>query len=90
MLDCPSQQVSSDFYEGIKPATFQDIESIIELLQPLVTAGVVVYRSPEKIMQEINDYTVVIRDSKVAPRRRGEVRCRDGMRRIGTAQTANR
>jgi len=57
--------VSSDFYEGIKPATFQDIESIIELLQPLVTAGVVVYRSPEKIMQEINDYTVVIRDSKV-------------------------
>lgn len=59
-------QVSSDFYEGIQPATFQDIESIIELLKPLVRAGVVVDRSPEKLMEEISDYTVVVRDSKVS------------------------
>lgn len=57
--------VSSDFYEGIQPATFRDIEDIIQLLQPLVRAGVVVNRSPETLMEEIDDYTVVVRDSKV-------------------------
>jgi len=57
--------ISADFYEGIRPATSRDVDGISSLLQPLVAAGVVLPRSTEDLLNEINDFTVVERESKV-------------------------
>jgi len=51
--------------EGLRPATNDDIPSILELIAPLEDDGTLVKRSREKLEQEIGNFTLVERDGIV-------------------------
>ncbi len=57
--------LSATSFDQIRTATIDDIGGILELIQPLEQAGVLVRRSREKIEADIKDYTVLLRDSTV-------------------------
>jgi len=57
--------ISTDFYEGIRPAGPSDISGIEELMAPLVERGVLVQRTREQMATEIPFFTVIERESKV-------------------------
>lgn len=57
--------VSADLYEGIRPATIEDIGGILELIQPLEREGVLVRRSREQLELELHHFRVVERDGAV-------------------------
>ena len=57
--------VSTDFYEGIRPATPSDLSGIEDLLAPLVEKGVLVARSQDELAEEIPYFTVLERESKI-------------------------
>jgi hypothetical protein len=43
--------ISTDFYEGIRPAGMQDLAAVQELLRPLEERGVLVKRSEEQLLR---------------------------------------
>lgn len=57
--------VSADLYEGIRPATIEDVGGILELIQPLEQEGVLVRRSREQLELELRHFRVVERDGAV-------------------------
>jgi len=57
--------ITSDHYEGIRPATSRDISNVHALLQPMVEKGVIVERSHDTIAEEIRHFTVLERDNKL-------------------------
>jgi len=57
--------VNSDDYEQVRPAKLDDINGIMELIQPLEEQGVLVRRSRELIETEIGYFTVDERDGAV-------------------------
>ncbi|BBN08630.1 amino-acid N-acetyltransferase [Marchantia polymorpha subsp. ruderalis] len=57
--------VSSDSYEGTRPATYNDIYGIMELLRPLEESGVLVNRPRKQLEEEVVNYTVVERDGSI-------------------------
>ncbi|MEW5790439.1 MAG: amino-acid N-acetyltransferase [Pseudomonadota bacterium] len=57
--------ISSDPFENIRPATIHDVGGIIELIEPLEAAGVLVKRSRELLEMEIGHFVVVERDGQV-------------------------
>lgn len=57
--------ISTDFYEGIRPAQQVDLDAIEALLRPLAQAGVTKARSRESLMQDIHSFTVLERESEV-------------------------
>ncbi len=52
-------------FDSIHKASVADIGGILELIQPLEDAGVLVKRSREKIEVDIDDYIVLVRDGTV-------------------------
>ena len=59
--------ISTDFYEGIRPAQQVDLNSIEGLLRPLAQAGVTKARSRESLMRDLHSFTVLERESEVLP-----------------------
>lgn len=57
--------VSTDFYEGIRPAISSDLPGIEELLSPLVEKGVLVARSRDQLAEDLPYFTVLERESKI-------------------------
>lgn len=57
--------VSSDMYEGTRSANVDDVPRIQQLLRPLEADGVLVQRSREQLLKELNEFTVVERDGSV-------------------------
>ncbi|KAK9916644.1 hypothetical protein WJX75_005288 [Coccomyxa subellipsoidea] len=57
--------ISSDFYEGIRPARQSDLKAIEELLAPLERAGITKHRSRKDLLSDIPSFTIVERESKV-------------------------
>ncbi len=57
--------ITSDIYEGTRRATIEDIGGVLELIQPLETAGVLVARSRERLEIEIEHFTLVERDGTI-------------------------
>ena len=57
--------VTAEPYQQIRPAVIDDVTGIIELLQPLEEAGVLVRRSRELLETGIGHFTVMERDGMV-------------------------
>jgi amino-acid N-acetyltransferase len=57
--------ISSDEYEGTRPATIEDVSGILELIKPLEQQGILVRRSRERLETEIGKFTVIERDGMV-------------------------
>ncbi len=54
--------ITNDIYEGLRPASIDDVGGILELIRPLETEGVLVRRSRERLEMEIDHFMVVERD----------------------------
>lgn len=57
--------VSSDLYEGTRAAELSDVPRIEGLLRPLEESGVLVNRTREQLMKEIESFVVVERDGSI-------------------------
>ncbi|GAB0491530.1 hypothetical protein MMPV_002784 [Pyropia vietnamensis] len=57
--------ISRDLYEGIRPATLDDIAGIVEVIRPLEEAGILRPRSRTTLEGAIGDFTVVERDGMI-------------------------
>jgi len=63
--DGAGTMISASTYDDIRQANSDDIAGIIELLEPLEQAGVLVTRSREKLELEIHHFTIIIRDGVI-------------------------
>lgn len=52
-------------YEQIRPATIEDVGGVLELIQPMEQAGILVRRSRELLEAEINCFTVIDLDGAI-------------------------
>lgn len=57
--------ISSDIYEGLRPATIDDVSGILELIAPLEDKGILTKRSRDRLELEINHFMVVERDGTI-------------------------
>lgn len=57
--------ISSDEYEGIRPAAVRDVRGMLEIITPLVRKGVLRRRERAAIERSIADYFVVERDGMI-------------------------
>ena len=57
--------ISTDPFEHIRKATIDDVGGILELIQPLEVVGILARRSREKLVMEINYFTVQERDGMI-------------------------
>jgi amino-acid N-acetyltransferase len=57
--------VTNRFYEGLRVATIDDIGGILELIQPLEEAGILIKRSPKQIELEIDYFRVIEKDGMI-------------------------
>ncbi len=57
--------ISQQDFELTRPATMDDIAGVLELVQPLEAAGILVRRSRELLEQEIDRFRVLERDGRV-------------------------
>ncbi len=76
--------ITADIYEGIRPATIDDVGGILDLIRPLEEEGILVRRSRELLEIEIERFIVVERDGTIiacaalypfAAERLGELGC---------------
>ena len=63
--DGAGTMVNSDPYDSIRRATIEDVGGIIELIEPLEKAGLLVRRSRDRLEAEIDHFTVVERDGSI-------------------------
>lgn len=52
-------------YEGLRPASIEDIGGILELIRPLETEGILVRRPRERLEMEIDQFVVAERDGAI-------------------------
>ncbi|CAK0774456.1 Amino-acid acetyltransferase [Gammaproteobacteria bacterium] len=52
-------------YEGLRPASIEDIGGILELIKPLETEGILVRRPRERLEMEIDQFVVAERDGAI-------------------------
>ena len=57
--------ITQENYEQIRPANSNDVDSILELIQPLEKEGVLLPRSRELLESEINQFTVIEREGMI-------------------------
>lgn len=57
--------VTHDLYENVRSAYIEDVGGILELIEPLENAGVLVRRSRELLEGEIKRFTIIERDGAV-------------------------
>lgn len=63
--DGVGSMISSDFYEGIRPATSTDVTRIYDLLQPMVEKGVLVQRTHQSLADDVSHFTVLERENQL-------------------------
>ena len=63
--DGSGTMISNSPYDVVRPAGIDDINGILELLEPLERQGVLVERSREKLELEIDHFTVMERDGVI-------------------------
>lgn len=63
--DGSGTMVIRESYEQVRQATIEDVGGIIELIAPLEQAGILVRRSRELLEAEIEQFTIVERDSAI-------------------------
>ncbi|QIC65506.1 amino-acid N-acetyltransferase [Acinetobacter schindleri] len=57
--------ITDAHYEDVRMATIQDIGGLINLLRPLEEEGILVYRSRERLENEIEQFAVIERDGMI-------------------------
>jgi amino-acid N-acetyltransferase len=57
--------ITAQAYEGLRPATIEDVGGVLELIAPLEAQGVLVKRSRERLEIEIERFMVIERDGMV-------------------------
>lgn len=57
--------ITDAHYEEVRTATIQDVGGLISLLRPLEQEGILVYRSRERLENEIDHFAVIERDGMV-------------------------
>ncbi|MEH6579544.1 MAG: amino-acid N-acetyltransferase [Amphritea sp.] len=57
--------VIQESYEQVRPATIEDVGGVLELIQPMEDAGILVRRSRERLEAEINRFTVIDLDGAI-------------------------
>ncbi len=57
--------ITADIYEGLRPATIDDIGGLLALIQPLEEDGVLVRRSRERLEMEIGRFILLERDGAI-------------------------
>jgi len=57
--------VTKEMYENVRGAYIEDVGGILELIEPLESAGVLVRRSRELLENEIKRFTIIERDGMV-------------------------
>jgi len=57
--------ITADIYEGLRPATIDDVGGLLELIQPLENDGTLVRRSRERLEMEIGRFSVLERDGAI-------------------------
>lgn len=57
--------ITQESYESIRPATIDDVGGILELIDPLEKAGMLVHRSRELLENEIEHFTVIEREGTI-------------------------
>jgi amino-acid N-acetyltransferase len=57
--------ISAETYEGLRPASIDDVGGILKLIAPLEAEGVLVKRSRELLEMEIDHFLVVKRDGMI-------------------------
>ncbi|HXH02273.1 MAG TPA: amino-acid N-acetyltransferase [Candidatus Competibacteraceae bacterium] len=57
--------LTADIYEGLRPATIDDVGGILELIRPLEEEGILVRRSRELLETEIERFIVLERDGTI-------------------------
>ena len=57
--------ISTDLYEGTRPANIEDVAGILDLISPLEQEGILVRRSRERLEMEINHFIVLERDGMI-------------------------
>jgi len=76
--------LTADIYEGLRPATIDDVGGLLELIQPLEEEGTLVRRSRQRLEMEIDRFSVLERDGAIigcaalypfAEERLGELAC---------------
>jgi amino-acid N-acetyltransferase len=57
--------ISRDLYEGIRKATYNDVSSIYDLIEPLIKMGTLVDRPKAVLEKDIDSYYVFTRDDHI-------------------------
>ena len=57
--------ISAEMYEGLRPASIDDVGGILKLIAPLEAEGVLVKRSRELLEMEIDHFLIVKRDGMI-------------------------
>jgi len=57
--------ISKDPFEHLRKATIEDVGGLLELIEPLEEAGILVRRSREKLEREIDYFTIQERDGMI-------------------------
>ncbi len=57
--------ITADIYEGLRPATIEDVVGLLELIRPLEDVGALVRRSRERLEMEIERFAVLERDGAI-------------------------
>ena len=57
--------ISAESYEGLRPATIDDVGGILELIEPYENDGVLVKRSRERLEMEIGHFQIMMRDGMI-------------------------
>ncbi len=63
--DGAGMMITNLFYEGLRKATIDDIGGILELIQPLEQAGILIKRSREQLELEIKFFHVIEKDGMI-------------------------
>jgi amino-acid N-acetyltransferase len=57
--------ITGELYEGLRPASIDDVGGILELIQPLEADGTLVRRSRERLEMEIERFSLLERDGTI-------------------------
>ncbi|MDT0582344.1 MULTISPECIES: amino-acid N-acetyltransferase [Alteromonadaceae] len=57
--------VLQNHYEQLRTATIDDVGGILKLIKPLEESGALVKRSRERLEQEIDKFTIIVRDGMI-------------------------
>ncbi len=63
--DGSGTMITTDTYEGLRQANINDVGGVLELIQPLEEQNVLAHRSREQLELEIEQFTVIERDSMI-------------------------